>query len=290
MKELEEGKIQCEDCSLAKAAKLPFPSQPPRTTRPGEVIHCDLSGRIPIKTLGGAEYFMVLKDDKTGFRHVSFLKKKSDATKQIIYFLQFFKNQTGENIKRFKSDGGGEFMGDELQTFFREQGILHTVVPPYNPQANGKIEREMRTIKESARTMLLNSNLPQDLWGEAVATAVFILNRTLNSHNTEKTAYEEVFGLKPNLNFLRVFGSTAFAQIPKERRVGQVWFPKATKCVLVGYETSGKTYRLYDPQRKIVFKERNVRFDETINNKSPEAESSLDESSDDEGKGVGTSL
>jgi hypothetical protein len=260
--DLKEEKVQCHDCSLGKATKLPFPAQPRRTTQPGEVIHADLSGKLPTRSLGGAEYFMVLKDDKTGFRHASFLKRKSDAAKSVIDFLRLFKNQTGANIKRFKSDGGGEFLGEELQTFFLQEGIIHTVTVPYNPQQNGKIEREMRTIKESARTMLLHSGLPDNLWAEAVGTAVYILNRTLNSYNTERTAYEAVFGAKPNLQNLRIFGCSAYAQIPKEKRGRQVWGPKAIPCQLVGYDILGKTYRLYDPERRTVFRERNVRFAE----------------------------
>lgn len=130
--ELKDEHIECHDCCMGKATKLPFPAQPKRTTAPREVIHADLSGRIPVRSIDGEEYFMVLKDDRTGFRYVTFLKKKSDAGRAIIHFFRFFKNQTGCNIKKFKTDSGGEFIGEELQTFFRNEGIIHAVAPAHN--------------------------------------------------------------------------------------------------------------------------------------------------------------
>ena len=37
----------------------------------------------------------------------------------------------------------------------------------------------MRTVVESARSMLLAQNLSKNLWAEAVNTATYILNRTV---------------------------------------------------------------------------------------------------------------
>ncbi|XP_059075139.1 uncharacterized protein LOC131063533 [Cryptomeria japonica] len=45
------------------------------------------------------------------------------------------------------------------------------------PQQNGVVERKNRTVKEMARTMLNEANLPDRYWKEAVHTAVYILNR-----------------------------------------------------------------------------------------------------------------
>ncbi|XP_059073266.1 uncharacterized protein LOC131874064 [Cryptomeria japonica] len=45
------------------------------------------------------------------------------------------------------------------------------------PQQNGVVERKNRTVKEMARTMLNEANLPDRYWKEAVHTTVYILNR-----------------------------------------------------------------------------------------------------------------
>ncbi len=52
---------------------------------------------------------------------------------------------------------------------------------PYTPEQNGFIERDNRTVQESARTMLLASGLGKLLWPEAVRSAVNILKRSTSS-------------------------------------------------------------------------------------------------------------
>ncbi|XP_052740381.1 uncharacterized protein LOC128198524 [Bicyclus anynana] len=55
--------------------------------------------------------------------------------------------------------------------------ISHTSIE-YTPQQNGKAEREIRTLVESARSMISSKNLPKELWAEAINNAVYIINRT----------------------------------------------------------------------------------------------------------------
>ncbi|CAG7709420.1 unnamed protein product, partial [Allacma fusca] len=64
---------------------------------------------------------------------------------------------------------------------------------------NGKIERDIRTIKDNARTMLLASQLPEYLWAEAVATAIYVKNRLLDSIHSDITPFQAIFGKKPHL-------------------------------------------------------------------------------------------
>src|SRR5271156_3359677 len=118
--------FHCPDCHLGKETRQPFPDREENPLlQPGEIIHGDLSGKMPQKALDGSSYFLLLKDERTSFRHVTFLKQKDETAKSVITFLKLFKNKTGKNIKVFKSDNGGELMSGELQAFFREEGIIH---------------------------------------------------------------------------------------------------------------------------------------------------------------------
>ncbi|CAI7922991.1 unnamed protein product [Closterium sp. NIES-54] len=54
------------------------------------------------------------------------------------------------------SDRGGEFPGKEFTIFVDRKGIVHDLTCSYTPQRNGIAEREMRTVVESVRTMLLH--------------------------------------------------------------------------------------------------------------------------------------
>ncbi|GJX22862.1 retrovirus-related pol polyprotein from transposon TNT 1-94 [Tanacetum coccineum] len=58
------------------------------------------------------------------------------------------------------------------QSFFCV-GIFHQKSVPRTPQQNGVVERQNRTLVESARTMLIFSKAPMFLWAEVVATAFF---------------------------------------------------------------------------------------------------------------------
>ena len=60
---------------------------------------------------------------------------------------------------------------------------------PGSPEQNGVSERRNRTLKDMMRSMMSMSNLPKFLWGEAIKTAMYILNR-VPSKSISKTPFE----------------------------------------------------------------------------------------------------
>ena len=113
---------------------------------------------------------------------------------------------------------------------------------------------------ESVRSMLFGGQLPQRFWAEALATAVYLRNRSPTKANEVITPHEAWLGVKPKVNHLRIFGCSAYAHISKEER--RKLDPKAKQCILLGYGTATKGYRLYDINNKRVFYSRDVVFDE----------------------------
>jgi hypothetical protein len=53
--------------------------------------------------------------------------------------------------------------------------------------------------------MLKSKGLPGWLWGEAVATAVYVLNRSLTKGVQGMTPFEAWYGKKPIVQHLRMF-------------------------------------------------------------------------------------
>uniref|UniRef100_A0A1X7VD77 Integrase catalytic domain-containing protein n=1 Tax=Amphimedon queenslandica TaxID=400682 RepID=A0A1X7VD77_AMPQE len=63
-----------------------------------------------------------------------------------------------------------------------------------NPEQNGVAERLNCTLVESVRTMLTEANLPQCFWAEALATAVYLKNRSPTVSISNTTPHESYMG------------------------------------------------------------------------------------------------
>ena len=117
-----------------------------------------------------------------------------------------------------------------------------------------------RTLVEAVRSMLFGAKLPDKFWAETLSTAAYLLNRSPTKAVKGMTPYEAWTGVKPQVDHLRVFGCQAYAQIPRDER--KKLNSKSRRCILLGYGTETKGYRLYDPHRQKVFFSRNVIFNE----------------------------
>ena len=74
------------------------------------------------------------------------------------------------------------------------------------------------------------------------------------------TPFVAFHGKKPDVGHLRSFRGVCYAHIAKDER--NKLDVVARRCVLVGYGSEVKGYRLYDPDRKVFFS-RDVRFNES---------------------------
>ncbi|HTU57076.1 MAG TPA: hypothetical protein VMF89_01560, partial [Polyangiales bacterium] len=111
--------------------------------------------------------------------------------------------------------------------------------------------------------MLHDGELDDSFWGEALLTAVYIHNRVPTRALDGKTPHEAWSGHKPRVGHVRVFGSLAFAHVPKVGRNKLAL--RARKCVFVGYEPDAKAYRLWDISAKAIIVSRDVDFWEGMN-------------------------
>ena len=60
---------------------------------------------------------------------------------------------------------------------------------PGTPKQNGVAERRNGTLMDMVRSMISRTKLPQSLWGEALQTTMYILNR-VPSNSMPKTPFE----------------------------------------------------------------------------------------------------
>lgn len=100
------------------------------------------------------------------------------------------KNTPGHVIQKIRSDNGTEFVNITVKQLLIDNGIQHQTIVAYTPEQNDCAERELRTIVEAARTMLLENNLNQCLLTESVNIVIFTINRTRSSRIKNKIPYE----------------------------------------------------------------------------------------------------
>lgn len=181
---------QCEICAKGKLTRKPFPNTSKRSSKMLEIIHTDLCGPMKTHSLGGARYFIVFIDDYSRWCEIRFLKSKNDVLDVFKAYKNLVENQTGCKIRALQSDNGTEFCNKEFQNFLDEHGIKRRLTTPYTPQQNGTAERKNRTLVETARCLLMDSNLPPSFWVEATATANHIRNRCISTSLEGKTPYE----------------------------------------------------------------------------------------------------
>ena len=115
---------------------------------------------------------------------------------------------------------------------------------PGSPEQNGVAERRNRTLKDMMRSMVSSSNISEYLWGEAIKTANYNLNRVPRKF-VPKTPFELWTSRKPSLNHFRVWGCPAEVRLynPQEKKLD----PRIVRCYFIGYPDHSKGYKFYNP-------------------------------------------
>lgn len=121
---------------------------------------------------------------------------------------------TGKSISILHSDQGGGYKKSCVLNYCKDNGIQQHFTVPHTPENNGVAEKKNKTLVECDCSMLKGNGF----WAEAVNTVVYIKNRSPTRSLDFKTPFEALFGYKPQVKNLRVFGSKAFLHILKEHR------------------------------------------------------------------------
>ena len=83
---------------------------------------------------------------------------------------------------------------------------------------DGVAERLNRTILEAARSILYQAKLSLNFWAEACSIAVYLHNRSPTTALKDGTPFESLFGRRPDISNLRVFGCVSYERIPESQR------------------------------------------------------------------------
>lgn len=236
-----EVQEKCEECKLNKCTRVGHQTRTtPKATLAGSVLHIDTAGPSNVKGYKDIRYVLLCKDEATKYRQVALLDSKARIPDKVKEFISRSTMETGNHVCKLVTDNGSEFVNNDLQQFLTARGIIHDTSAPRVPAQNGFIERDIRSVKEAARTMLNESKLDKSMWPFAVSCAVYTLNRVINSANNQMTPFELWFKTKPNVKNLRIFGELAILKKPDQQM--KSWDEKGSKAVFIGYTNRFNTY------------------------------------------------
>nr|GEW47125.1 hypothetical protein [Tanacetum cinerariifolium] len=230
----------CPSCEQGKSKRASHPPKPvPNSRQILHLLHMDLRGPMRISSINGKRYVLVIMDDYSRYT--------------ITVLLQ-------SPVIIIRTYNGTEFKNQVLKKYFDTVGISHQMSSVRTPQQNRVVERQNLTLVEAARTMLIFSRAPLFLWAEAIAIACFTQNRSIIHRRFNKTPYELINGIKPDISFLHVFSALCYPKNDRED-IGNLG-AKGDIGFFIGYYADSCTYIIYNQRTKKIMETMNVSFDE----------------------------
>jgi hypothetical protein len=150
-----------------------------------------------------------------------------------------------------RSGNESVFVQGKFRAFCNLHGITQETCAPYQHWGNGHAESSFNVTFAAARPMMFTSGFSHTHWPLATSHFVWLQNRLPNKGNAWRIPYDEVFGKLPDLSFVRVFGSQAYAFIDPSLR--KKLAPRAKDMLYVGHQEHGSHYMLLDTTNNKVF-------------------------------------
>ena len=253
---------KCNACILGKQTRSSVPKvrEGIRALRPLERVFLDLCGPMFVTSRTGRRYSMNIVDDYSNFVWSLPLRTKDEALIVLRDWLAAVENQSGFRLTYLITDNG-ELASNSMSSFCSQRGITHLFTAPYTSAHNGRAERLHRTLSDKTRAMRLACKAPPSMWDEFCATAAFLTNLTSSSALNGKTPYELWYRRIPCISHLREIGCRAYALIHSHN---PKLLPRSVPCIMIGYGTRSKAYRLWDPSSNRIFDSFHVSFIEHL--------------------------
>ncbi|CAN1152028.1 Retrovirus-related Pol polyprotein from transposon TNT 1-94, partial [Linum perenne] len=257
-------RLNCEVCQYAKHTRSIYSPVSYTPTSPFSIIHSDIWGPSRVASLNGTRWFITMIDEHTRLTWTFLMKEKSDTTRVFQNFYTMIETQFQTKVKVLRTDNARDYFNSALGSFLSTHGIIHSSSCVDTPEQNGIAERKNRQLLDMARALMFGTNVPKYLWGEALLTATYLINRlpsrTLKYNNPRQIllqSYPHIHSFSADLP-PKVFGCTVFVHLYAHQR--SKLDPRSVKCVLVGYSAHKRGYKCYCPHSKKVYHTMDVTF------------------------------
>ena len=89
------------------------------------MVYSDVCGPIDVESYGGRKYFLTFIDDASRKLWVYFLKTKDEVFQHFQEFHAMVERETGNKLKCFRTDNGGEYASNACEAYCASRGIQH---------------------------------------------------------------------------------------------------------------------------------------------------------------------
>jgi hypothetical protein len=153
---------------------------------------------------GYSIYLLIINE---AFRYVwVFLTASKNPPLDIV--MEFLHHHGHENGGSIRTDLGGELARSVAFQDLLLRQFHYTLEPTSadSPSQNGAVEIYNDKFAVRTRTLLFGSGLPAQYWSAALLHSVYLHNRRVHTE-TWKTLFKGYYGHKPDLAYLKLFGS-----------------------------------------------------------------------------------
>ncbi|GJU44690.1 retrovirus-related pol polyprotein from transposon TNT 1-94 [Tanacetum coccineum] len=214
----------CSSCEVSKAKRSSFKSKTVPSSKGWlNLLHMDLCGPMRVASINGKKYILVIVDDYSRYTWTLFLRSKDETPEVLKDFLTMIQRNLQALVISVRTDRGTEFLNKTLNAFFKEEGIEHQTSTPRTPEQNG---------------------------AEAIATTCYTQNKSIIIPTHEKMAYHIINDKKPSIKHLHIFGCTCY--LTRDGENLDKMKEKGDPCILVGYSTQSKGYRVYNKRTRLI--------------------------------------
>ena len=272
--QIQEAIANCDACARFTVVKRGYnPSSFITSSGPWEHIQLDTSVHLP-ESPDGHRALLVIIDVFTGFVILRAVRSTSAeiVARELWEVICLFGVP-----KIIQSDNGVEFVNQVMRALLRLTGVEHRLIAPYNPRADGKVERAIGTVMSIIKKLLHGADTA--CWPLYVPFAQLSFNNKVASL-TSSTPFSLMFGR--SLNELKDYTQQSVPTISLEdwhdhqEKITSLIYPaiselthlrktemiktldKHRRILLRDAYPNGATVMLNDPQRQNKFESKYI--------------------------------
>ena len=181
----------CDACARFTVVKSGYnPGEYIMAKGPWDHVQIDCCVHLPV-TPGGFTAMLVIVDHFTGF---ALLRSMTTTSAHEVAQQLFDVFTTFGPPRILQSDNGPEFVNDVIRALVKLTGLDHRLISPYNPRADGKVERTIGTVTKAIMKMLHGTDT---LWNTMLPYVQYCYNSKVSSL-TSSTPASLMFGRTMN--------------------------------------------------------------------------------------------